>query len=135
MPFIRRLEAKARDRVFVYIRADPLPTDFGLWSAFYGAPLQAQPTHADLFNVLLQIGIMADVEIVTAPFTWKFESLEEAAREVGGRLCLRPDDEAAQAKLRDVLASHFDRESGAIMSDSGEARSAIFSWRPSRTTA
>jgi SAM-dependent methyltransferase len=132
VPFIRRLEAKARERVFVYIRVDPLPTDFGLWREFYGAPLQAQPTHGDLFNLLLQIGIMADVEIVTAPFTWKFESLEEAAREVGGRLCLRPDDEPAQAKLRAVLAPRFERQSGAIMSDSGEARSAIFSWRPTQ---
>ncbi|HEY7801100.1 MAG TPA: class I SAM-dependent methyltransferase [Dehalococcoidia bacterium] len=131
VPFVRRLESKARERLFVYIRADPLPTDFGLWSEFYGAPLQGQPTHADLFNVLVQIGVMANVEIVTAPFTWKFDSLEDAAGEVGGRLCLRPDDEPSQAKLRDVLASRFQRESGGIMSDSGEARSAIFSWHPS----
>ncbi len=132
VPFVRRLDSKARDRVFVYIRADPLPTDFGLWSEFYGVPLQGQPTHADLFGVLVQMGIMADIEIVTAPFTWRFESVEDAAREVGGRLCLRPDDDDAQAKLRDVLAPRFELEGGRIMSDSGEARSAIFSWSPSR---
>ncbi|MBF6599552.1 MAG: class I SAM-dependent methyltransferase [Dehalococcoidia bacterium] len=130
VPFVRKLEAHARERVFVYLRADPMPTDFGLWSEFYGEPLQAQPTHADLFNVLAQIGVMADVEVVCAPLTWGFDSLDDAVREVSGRLCLAADDAPAQEKLRRLLASRFDADGGRIMPDSGAGRSAIFSWRP-----
>lgn len=130
VPFVRKLESHAREWVFVYLRADPLPTDFGLWSEFYGEPLQSQPTHADLFNVLAQIGVLADVEVVRAPLTWFFDSLDDAVREVAGRLCLRADDAAAQEKLRGLLASRFDADGGRILPDSGGVRSAIFSWRP-----
>ena len=44
VPFIRRLEASAKQRAYVYLRVDPLPTDMGLWSEFRGIALQLQPT-------------------------------------------------------------------------------------------
>src|SRR6185295_14361419 len=72
MPFIRKLESAAKKRVFVYLRTDPLPTDLGLWSEFYGVALQRQPVHMDLVNVLAQSAIFADVEIVEHRFTWTF---------------------------------------------------------------
>jgi SAM-dependent methyltransferase len=130
VPFVRKLESAAKQRVFVYLRVDPLPTDMGLWSEFHGAPLQAQPTHLDLVNLLAQIGIAADVEVVHHRFTWTFADVDEAVAQVRNSLCLREDDADATAKLRVLLEARLVRwPNGRLGPDIGSARSAIISWR------
>ena len=131
VPFIRKLESAARRRVYVYLRVDPLPTDFGLWREFYGVGLQAQPTHFDLINLLAQIDIAADVEVVHHRFTWTFADIEEAVVQVRNSLCLREDDAAGTAKLRALLESRLIRWSNGRLGPVIEsARSAIISWQP-----
>ena len=131
VPFIRKLEASARQRVYVYLRVDPLPTDLGLWSAFHGVALQAQPAHLDLVGLLAQIGIAADVEIVEHRFAWTFADLDEAVAQLRNSLCLHEDDAAATARLRTLLEARLVRwPSGRLGPEIGSARSAIVSWRP-----
>lgn len=131
VPFVRKLEASARERVFIYLRADPLPTDMGLWSEFYGVPLQHQPVHMDLLNVLAQIGVFADVEVVEHRFTLTYASVDEAMEQVRNSLCLREDDAAASAKLRRLLEDRLvSWPNGRIGPRVESARSAIMSWRP-----
>jgi SAM-dependent methyltransferase len=135
-PFVRKLEDHARNRVFVYLRVDPLPTDFGLWSEFYGEPLQLQPTHMDLLNVLAQLDIAADVEIVEHRFTWTFASVDEAVAQVRNSLCLREDDADANAKLRALLEDRLVRwPDGRLGPRIERARSAILSWQPQTRTS
>lgn len=130
-PFIRKLEACAKQRVYVYLRVDPLPTDLGLWSEFRSVALQSQPTHLDLINLLAQIGIAADVEVVEHRFAWTFADLGEAVTQVRNSLCLHEDDGAATAKLRVLLESRLVRwPNGRLGPEIGSARSAIISWRP-----
>ncbi len=129
VPFVRKLEASALSRVFIYIRADPLMTDLGLWSEFYGVPLQQQPTHVDLINVLAQIGVFADVEIVTHRFTLTYESMEEAVDQVGHGLCLHENDAQSRAKLRALLDQRLAAwPGGRVGPEAGSPRSAILSW-------
>ncbi len=131
VPFVRKLAASAKRRVFVYLRVDPLPTDMGLWSEFHGVPLQLQPTHMDLVNVLVQLGIVPDVEIGDHRFTWTFATVEEAVAQVGNSLCLREDDDAASAKLRSLLGQRLVAwPNGRLGPKIGLARSAIISWAP-----
>jgi len=131
VPFLRKLEASARERVFIYLRADPLPTDMGLWSEFHGVPLQHQPVHMDLLNVLAQIGVFADVEVVEHRFTLTYASVDEAMEQVRNSLCLREDDAAASAKLRRLLDERLvSWPTGRIGPRVESARSAIMSWRP-----
>jgi len=131
VPFVRKLDGSARRRVFVYLRADPLPTDFGLWKEFHGTALQAQPVHMDLINVLAQIGIFADVEIVEHRFSWTFADLDEAQAQVRNSLCLREDDAVANRKLRALLAERLVTwPNGRLGPQVGSARSAIISWAP-----
>ncbi len=131
VPFIRKLEASAKQRVYVYLRADPLPTDLGLWGAFHGIALQAQPVHLDLVGLLGQIGILADVEVVEHRFTWTFADLDEAVTQLRNSLCLREDDAAATGKLRTLLEARLVRwPNGRLGPELGSARSAIISWRP-----
>ncbi len=128
-PFVRKLTARATQRVFVYLRVDPLATDFGLWNEFYGEPLQLQPVHLDLVNVLAQLNIMADVEVAEHRFTWTFTDLEEAVAQVRNSLCLREDDEASTMKLRSLLEAQLVRwPNGRLGPQIGSARSAILSW-------
>jgi len=132
-PFLLKLEASARRRVFVYLRADPLPTDIGLWSEFYGVPLQAQPVHMDLVNVLAQLGVMADVEIVEHRFTLTFGTMDEALVQVRNSLCLREDDAESNARLRRLLDERLiSWPGGRLGPDVASARSAIISWPPRR---
>jgi SAM-dependent methyltransferase len=130
-PFVRKLAASAKDRVFIYTRVDPLPTDMGLWSEFHGVPLQGQPSHMDLLNALAQLGVMADVEIVLHRFTWTFASVDEAVAQVRNSLCLREDDSASTEKLRGLLETRLvPWPNGRLGPRIGSARSAIISWRP-----
>ncbi len=131
LPFVRRLEQHARERVFIYLRLDPIPTDMGLWSDFYGIPLQAQPSAFDLLNLLAKAGIMPDLEVVNHRFTLTFESVDEAVEHVKNSLCLNEDDERAMAKLRSVLQARLKPwPDGRLGPDVAWARTAIMSWEP-----
>ena len=121
----------ATKRVCVYLRADPLASDLGLWSEFYGVPLQLQPAHMDLINVLAQEGVFADVSVVEHRFTSTFADLDEATQQVRNSLCLREDDAAATAKLRGLLEERLVAwPNGRVGPEVGSARSAIISWAP-----
>ena len=133
VPFVRKLEAAARDRVFTYIRVDPLPTDFGLWSEFYGVPLQGQPGYFDLLGVLAQLDIAANVDVVEHMFSWTFGDIDEAAAQVRNSLCLPAADSAATTKLRRLLEERLVRwPNGRLGPNVASARSAIISWQPRR---
>lgn len=135
-PFVRALDAHAKRRVYVYLRVDALATDLGLWREFYGEPLQSQPVFEDLYPLLMQIGIVADAEIVEHRFTWTFETFDEAVAQVRNALCLREDDAPAVEKLRGLLRERLiDWPGGRLGPSIDSARSAIISWAPGRLSA
>jgi SAM-dependent methyltransferase len=131
VPFLRKLQEAARQRVLIYLRADPLSTDMDLWREFYGIPLQQQPVHMDLLNVLAQIDIFADVEIVEHRFTLTYRSIEDAVSQVRYALCLREGDAAAEEKLRRLLSERLvSWPDGRLGPPVSSARTAILSWTP-----
>jgi SAM-dependent methyltransferase len=133
VPFVRKLEQAAHERVMIYLRADPLSTDMNLWSEFHGVPLQQQPVHMDLINVLAQIDVFADVEIVEHRFTLTYPSLDDAVSQVRYGLCLREGDAAADEKLRGLLAERLvSWPDGRLGPPVSSARTAILSWTPRR---
>lgn len=131
VPFVRKLQDAATERVLIHLRADPLSTDMDLWRDFYGVPLQQQPVHMDLLNVLAQIDIFADVEIVEHRLTLTHRSLDDAVSQVRYALCLREDDTAAEAKLRRLLSERLvSWPDGRLGPPVSSARTAILSWTP-----
>lgn len=136
VPFIEKLEAYATARVYVALRVDPLPTDLGLWSEFYGEPLQLQPVYADLVNVMMEAGIVPDAQITEHRFTWTFAGLDEAVAATRNTLCLREDDEAASARLRTLLEERLvEWPGGRLGPHIDAARTAIISWQPRQISA
>jgi SAM-dependent methyltransferase len=130
-PFVRKLALHAGQRVFIYTRVDPLPTDFGLWAEFHGEALQGQPSHMDVLNALAQMDIYPDVDIVQHRFTWTFASLDEAVEHVRNSLALNDDDEASTARLRALLDDRLARgEDGRLGPEVRSARTAVISWAP-----
>ena len=132
VPFIRKLEAAARERVMVYLRVDPLATDVGLWAEFHdGVPLQRQPVLADLLPLLWQIDIAPDVRVVEHSVTLTFNDLDEATAQVRNGVCLREDDQAATQKIRRLLAERLVvNDAGRLGPSMTRARTAVISWVP-----
>jgi SAM-dependent methyltransferase len=129
VPFVERLAAHARKRVFVYLRVDPLPTDMGLWPEFHGHALQAQPSALDLLNLLAQIGTVASYEVVQHRFGWTFANKDEAVDQLANTLCLREDDAVNRTRLSALLDEILvELDDGRLGQRVGPARSAIISW-------
>jgi hypothetical protein len=94
-------------------------------------PLQPQPVHRDLVNVLAQVGVFADVEVVEHRFTLTHADIDEAMTQVRNSLCLREDDAPANDRLRRLLEERLvEWPGGRLGQQVGSPRSAIVSWRP-----
>jgi SAM-dependent methyltransferase len=133
IPFVRKLEAATKQRLFVYLRVDPIPTDMGLWSEFHGVQLQGQPAHLDLINALAQAGIQPDVEVVEHAFGWTHADFDEAVAQVRNSLCIHEDDEVSNRRLRALLEDRLVVcPDGRLGQQAASSRLAIISWRPVR---
>jgi SAM-dependent methyltransferase len=128
VPFIEKLEASARERVFLCLRdAEPrLPSEL-LWEELTGRPRARQPRFQDAYNLLRQMGVAPDVAVLRQPGRPRFPSLEAAVED--GRLHLREawDDQRGRAWLRENLVAQPD---GSVVFEGGEAVSGVAHWRP-----
>ncbi len=67
VPFIEKLERSARERVFIMLREGPVPHPANvLRDRIATSPLPPIPQFSDLFMLLLQLGIAADVSFLQA---------------------------------------------------------------------
>jgi SAM-dependent methyltransferase len=129
-PFLVKLNAHTKGICFLYLNVGQPPwEDPDLWLRFHAEPMRPQPTYIDAYNLLVQLGIHANVEIVSyrrlSPFAEP--TFEAAAARYRETLILDDTPETTahlQAVLRDVL----------IQTDQGwsmpvrESRAAIISW-------
>ncbi|MBI2760263.1 MAG: class I SAM-dependent methyltransferase [Chloroflexi bacterium] len=133
-PFLTKLDAHTKGVCFLYLNAGQPPwEDPDLWLRFHDEPMRPQPTYIDAYNLLVQLGIHADVEIVSYRRLSHFAepTLEAAAAHYRETLILDDTPETTahlQDILRDVLV---ETEQGWSM-PMRESRAAIISWTPSR---
>lgn len=65
-PFLLKLNQIGRARCLLYLNAGQPPWELSeLWRRFHDQPMRPQPTYIDAYNVLHQLGIYADVRMVT----------------------------------------------------------------------
>lgn len=135
VPFLHKMDGCARDRCYLYLRAERASMDFGLWAEFHGEPLVPQPSAIDAFNVLWQIGIHADLQVVQAPLAFSFPSLDEAVEQMAHTVAIAPGDDRGRERLRAILRERLVPEGGRLAFPARVVRSAIISWRPGSAAA
>ena len=103
VPFLAKLRAATRRTCYIYLRAtqiDSLTAHF--WRHFHGEERCLTPSYIHALDVLYDMGIYANVEIVTLPPTLRYPSLDVAVEEMVEQLILS-DDEQTRSELRGLL--------------------------------
>lgn len=130
-PFIRKLEAAARRRVFVVIRARQTESAAKRLAEALGNPPPRQPELIDLLLVLRQMGV--DYELTTLRYgdDYVYPSLEDALEEARSLAGEAWDG----ARARSWLEANLERRSdGAYVDRREEMVSGLVHWRPTASS-
>ena len=108
VPFIAKMQASARERIFIMLRESPM--------AHLGALVRERmlgeeprlPRFTDLFMLLVQMGIAPDVTFTTYPNPQRYASIEEALADCQAMIGDRWDDEKGRAIVEGLLESDDD---------------------------
>jgi SAM-dependent methyltransferase len=127
VPFIAKLQASARERVFIMLRQGPVPHPATeLRRRILGAPDLPVPQFSDLFMLLIQMGIAPEVTFVRYPIVNRYTDMDEALAD-SQMLFGAGWDEARARNLLDEMST---RDGDQIVIDSGIAVSGIAHWKP-----
>lgn len=127
-PFIAKLEAAARERVFIQLRYAQMRTPAELlWPVLTGEERRRQPQFADLYNVLFQLGVQAEASLLNyeSQQSWASEQdfFDEHAASFG--------DAWNEDRVRAWLDSNTDRPAdGSIVYRAGSTTSGVAHWQP-----
>jgi 2-polyprenyl-3-methyl-5-hydroxy-6-metoxy-1,4-benzoquinol methylase len=128
--FVSKLAGHARRACVVALRdVMPEPEPLGLlWKRFHGAPRVLQPGYLDLYNVVYEMGIRANLRVdrVAGP-SWSFYDLDGAVDAVREHLIL-PDDAGSDAVLRAELSARLVSDGELLRLPVGETYSAVLWW-------
>ena len=127
VPFIEKLQASARERVFIMMREGSVPHPSSrLRERMLGSGTPPPPQFSDLFMLLLQMGIAPDVDFVRYPVINRYKDMEEAV--LDSRMLFGSGWDEARA--RTLLEEMSTRDGDEIVIDSGVALSGIAHWQP-----
>jgi 2-polyprenyl-3-methyl-5-hydroxy-6-metoxy-1,4-benzoquinol methylase len=132
--FLGKLDAHATRRCYVVMRAVPLDEPLaGLWAAVHGAPYPREPTHADAYAVLADLGIAAQATLLSPlPGIWGagFDTLDAARQFARERLWLGPvgRDPRADARVDEFLAASLVHDGARYRLPARPARNAVLWW-------
>jgi SAM-dependent methyltransferase len=127
VPFIAKLQASARERVFIMLREGPIPHPATrLRERLSGEPGLPVPQFSDLFMLLMQMNIAPDVAFVRYPVVNRYTDVDEALNDC--RLLVGSDWDETRA--RTLLEEMLTREGDELVIDSGVALSGIAHWQP-----
>ena len=131
VPFIRKLDSLARERVFIMLRETDLPHPAGIIrTRLRGAAGPRLPRFTELLMLLMQMGIAADVTYVRYPIVTRYADLEEALVDSRAMYGEGWDEPAGRAILEESLR----REGDELVFEGGTALSGVAHWRPQGET-
>jgi hypothetical protein len=126
-PFIAKLERSARERVFVMLRETDLPHPARIIrTRLAGQTGPRLPRFSELFMLLLQMGIAADVTFLSYAIMTRYSDMDEALADCRALYGEGWDEDAGRSILEEVLR----REEDALVFDGGTALSGVAHWRP-----
>jgi len=127
VPFITKLDRRARERVFVVLRETNLPHPAALIrSRSTGSAGPRLPRFSDLFMLLVQMGLAPDVTFLRYPFTTRYADLDDALADCRGFF----GDEWDEAAARSVLAEVLQPEGKEFAFHGGEVLTGVAHWKP-----
>lgn len=130
VPFIEKLDAAARRACYIYLRVDGregpmLP----LWEELFGGTFPSEPGFADLYPLLLSLGIRANVRI-TGDLGGGYVDLDEALVAARQQFGITEDQHEHDARMREYLREHL-VDIGGRLNLPGLLQSAIVWWEKS----
>jgi SAM-dependent methyltransferase len=130
VPFVAKLEAAARERVFIMLRETNLPHPAAeLRRRLLGDEGPRLPRFSELFMLLLQIGIAPDVDFLRYPIMTRYADMEEAVTDCRALFGEGWDEKAGRAALAEVLK----RDGDLLVFDGGVALSGVAHWQPRKS--
>lgn len=128
VPFVEKMEASARERVFLSLRDGQLahPAE-QLWEQMTGQRRARQPQFYDAYNLLHWMGVRPDVAIFRHPVRLRFENLETALEDCRLRVGAPWDEASGRAWLEANLRQEAD---GTLLYSGGEMVNGVAHWRP-----
>lgn len=127
VPFIAKLERSAREGVFVMLRETELPHPARvIRTRLVGQAGPRLPRFSELFMLLLQMGIAADVTFLSYSIVTRYSGMDEALTDCRALYGEGWDEAAGRAILEGLLR----REQDELVFDGGTALSGVAHWRP-----
>ena len=127
VPFIEKLQASARERVFIALReGEPNHPATALREQLAGRRPR-MPRFQDLFNLLRQLRIAPSVTYFTYEWVQRYDDLDQAAGDCANRLGGAWDERRGRAWLEANLRAGPD---GSLLYDGGPVTSGVADWKP-----
>ena len=132
-PFLRKLEAHARQRVLVVLfQAPPQSQTYDLWKQVHGEERLPLPSLPELQDVLSQLGIEFHLEMLPTQPPRGFDDRRQALEQLTDRLYLIPGTPQA-ARLEELLEDLLEETGGTfIIRGSQPLRPGLVWWRPEK---
>jgi hypothetical protein len=126
VPFIKKMEASARDRIFIMLRESPM--------AHLGAVVRERmvgeeprlPRFSDLFMLLMQMGIAPEVRFTSYPNPQRYAGIDEALADCQAMIGDRWDEEQGRPIVEGLLETDGDE----LLFHGAVTLSGIAHWQP-----
>src|SRR5438552_18621419 len=130
VPFLDKLQKAARERVFVMMRETDLPHPASeIRRRLVGDTGPRLPRFSELFMLLMQMGIAADVDFLRYPIVTRYADMEEAVVDSRALFGQGWDEAAGRAMLQEILQP----EAGQLVFDGGIVVSGVAHWQPRKS--
>ena len=126
VPFIAKMEASARERIFIMLRESPMAH---LGAVVRDRMLGAEarlPRFSDLFMLLMQMGIAPDVTFTSYPNPQRYAGIEEALADCHAMIGDRWDEE----KGRPIVESLLQADGDGLLFQGNITLTGIAHWQP-----
>jgi SAM-dependent methyltransferase len=126
---VTRIQETARQAVYLTLPVVHLPFDWEVFQAI-GRKKRKHPPFVYIYNMLFQMGILADVEILRSRIKVQFSSVDEAIDDLQWRTDPFTDEE--QEKMRKYLGKKFKENKGTppVLTHEGNSVWALITWHP-----
>ena len=126
VPFIAKMEASAREQIFVMLRESPMAHLGALVRDRMFGEEPRLPRFSDLFMLLIQMNIAPDVKFTGYPNPQRYADLEEALADCAAMIGDRWDEKRGRPLVEEFLQ----RDGEGLMFQGGFTLTGIAHWQP-----